>query len=412
MKLRVTLFMLATLLAASESRAQGHFHLAAHYAPVIYQDVVCTEYGDYITRIDYDGDYVGINNWENLGYPTKARRLPAFVYYSVIETSTHYFITYALFHPADDFHCHFADHENDLEGVVLTVQKDSSTYGTLRLVQLQSHLDFYQYGTSGSGGIRERNEDTDGTIYVDQGSHPRVYVEGGGHGIRHRKKGGAPSVVYRYEGSAEDPDEAGYASTGYDLLSIFSEMWERRYNCCGSGHLFDKRGNYSGRRGFFVPKIGRKLDGDNGANDAANAPWNWSDNDDPWADGDWFMDPAGYQLWQFKWSESFSTNYTHHPFLYSQLPDEIYNGRGGTTTLRYGPYLIPRTVGVIQGQTLHVTPGCTIEISLGQGLRSLGKLRIEGGELPTRIRSRSGTVMTVSKGGAVLAQHGGGLRLR
>jgi hypothetical protein len=88
----------------SSPPSASYYTLAARWSPIIIQDVGCTVYGDYITRIDYDGDYVGNNNWDNLGYPTKARRLPAYVYYAVMETTTHYFVWYALFHPADDFH--------------------------------------------------------------------------------------------------------------------------------------------------------------------------------------------------------------------------------------------------------------------------------------------------------------------
>ena len=47
----------------------------------------------------------------------------------------------------------------------------------LRLVQLQAHWDYYQYRAPGAGGITNANEDVDGTIVVDEGSHPRVYVD-------------------------------------------------------------------------------------------------------------------------------------------------------------------------------------------------------------------------------------------
>jgi hypothetical protein len=151
----------------SPAVAGTHFDLVKHYSPVIVQGVVCTEYGDYITRIDYDGDYIGNNNWDNLGHPGKARQLPAYVYYSVIETLTHYFICYALFHPADDFHCHIASHENDLEGIISCVYKDRTPFGKLRMIQLQAHNDFYQYKAPGASGIEDREEDIDGTIELD-----------------------------------------------------------------------------------------------------------------------------------------------------------------------------------------------------------------------------------------------------
>lgn len=377
MHLNKILIIVCIILFFESVSGQGYFQLAAHYAPVIWQDVVCTEYGDFITRVDYDDDFKGNNNWNNLGYPNKSRLLPAYVYYSVVETSTHYFICYALFHPADDFHCHFFSHENDLEGIIMTVQKDGTSFGKLRLVQLQAHNDFYQYTPPNTMGIEERNETLDDEIIIDYNSHPRVYIEGGGHGIRHSDTGGAPSVRYVYEGRAQDPDDVGYDNVGYDLLSIFSELWYQRYNCCGSPNLLDDGSGYSGRN-YSYGGIGNNFDGDDGSDDAASTPWHWSDNDDNyWNNGDWFMDPAGYQYWQFVWDESFSIGYIIHPFLNGDIPDEIYNGKNGNTELSNGPYHIRRSVNVLTGQNLTISPGQTVYVVKGEGILAEGSIRIE-----------------------------------
>ncbi len=59
-----------------------YFDLVAHWAPVIYQDTDSTYYkGDYITRFDFDDDWVGNNNWENLD---NYDLIWAYVYYAVI----------------------------------------------------------------------------------------------------------------------------------------------------------------------------------------------------------------------------------------------------------------------------------------------------------------------------------------
>ncbi|MEH1922732.1 nuclease A inhibitor family protein [Nostoc sp.] len=72
--------------------------LALYHAPIHYQDTDSTKYsGDYITRFDYDNDWRGTNNWDNLIlFP-----LSAHAYYSVAETCTHWFITYSFYHPQD-----------------------------------------------------------------------------------------------------------------------------------------------------------------------------------------------------------------------------------------------------------------------------------------------------------------------
>lgn len=389
--------------------------LAEWYSPVIYQDLVCTIYGDYITRINYDGDYIGNNNWDNLGHPHKARPLPAFVYYSVIETETHYFICYALFHPADDFHCHVFSHENDLEGIVVCVFKDGSPYGQLRMVQLQAHHDFYQHKAPGATGIYDRNEDKDGPISLDTtypGVHPRIYIEGGGHGIRREDTGGAPSAIYYYKGIAQDPDVVGSNNVGYDLLSISAEMWENRKKCCGSGHLLDDWGSYSGWR-YSVSNLGRKFDGDDGSDDAASTPWSWSDNDDPnEMKGDWFMDPADYHNWQFRWDENFSTNYIVHPFIGSHLCSDIYNGRGGITTLSYGPYNAVCDVTILQGQTLIINPDVTVKFSGDTKIISYGALESNGNAGAIRFISARNPNIGIKISGLLRLRNGGCIRFQ
>jgi hypothetical protein len=393
-KIAIIFFSLVLII---QLNGQGYFQLAAHYAPTIWQSYTCTIFGDFITRVDYDGDYVSNNNWDNLGFPynsivpLKARRLPAYVYYSVIETNTHYFLEYVLFHPADDFHCHIYSHENDLEGIVMTVRKDGTLYGKLLVVETQAHWDFNKYYTPITSNVSGGNGLTvfDGNIghfnsgiIIDDNSHPRVFVEAGGHGIKSADLGAGSSVKYYYKQKAEDPDEVGYNSVGYDLLSIFSELWEQKGNCCGAGHLFDEFGNYEGKR-FTVRNLGKKFDGDDGEKDAADAPWNWKQSSvvgssDPFNSGDWFMDPAEYQNWQITWTEAFSTDYKSNPFLFSDLPNEIYNGNQGRTELNNGPYYIKENVNVLVGQTLDVGSNQSIKFYPHSVLKADGTIKLKG----------------------------------
>src|ERR1700751_2236786 len=110
--------------------AVSYADLAFHYAPVHYQDTDSSDYpSDYITAFDYDGDLVSTNNWDNRGNGL----WPATVHYSVVESCSHYFITYAFYHPRDWSDTPFdQEHENDLEGVLVAVSKDGSTYGALQ----------------------------------------------------------------------------------------------------------------------------------------------------------------------------------------------------------------------------------------------------------------------------------------
>ena len=49
-----------------KARSDPYFALAEHYAPYLAQETWFTPKADYITRFDYDGDWRGDNNWENL----------------------------------------------------------------------------------------------------------------------------------------------------------------------------------------------------------------------------------------------------------------------------------------------------------------------------------------------------------
>ena len=77
---------------------QDH-QIAARFAPVFHQALGSSPRFDYITRIDFDGDWRGDNNWDNAA--DEGRTLGATVYFNVSESVTHYFIHYAVFHPRD-----------------------------------------------------------------------------------------------------------------------------------------------------------------------------------------------------------------------------------------------------------------------------------------------------------------------
>ncbi|HEY6400734.1 MAG TPA: hypothetical protein VI479_04965, partial [Blastocatellia bacterium] len=107
----------------SNDRREFYRKLAHFHAPILFQDTEVRgqsqdegnqasvdqpiqRRGDFITRFDFDGDWNGLNNWANFAKrPISARskdtRARAYVYYSVVETETHYFISYCAFHAQD-----------------------------------------------------------------------------------------------------------------------------------------------------------------------------------------------------------------------------------------------------------------------------------------------------------------------
>lgn len=267
--------------------------LAKYWAPIVMQDTSSDNYrADYITCYTYDGDYAATNNWDNLdNYPLKA-----YLYYWVVETETNYFIGYAVFHPRDWSSSlpWIDEHENDLEGVLICVQKDGG-YGKFLVMETIAHINFYSYkdyDSYPSSNVTDGNEDIDGDVEfltvsagdslnqsgVWCGEHPYIYVEGEGHAIYGDKRwenSGFPDgdgIVYYPTGIAEEPDSGNDNFCGYALIPI-DDLWNRRYD----SEIFSSYGTF---------------DKDNGAGEA-HAPWAWDDSDDGECyPPDFFDDPA------------------------------------------------------------------------------------------------------------------------
>jgi hypothetical protein len=161
----------------SNDRREFYRKLAFFHAPILFQDTEVRgqsqdegnnasidqpiqRRGDFIARFDFDGDWNGLNNWANFAKrpipegaagrnrDTMAR---AYIYYSVVETETHYFISYCAFHAQDreprcaDVECH----ENDLEGGLHVVKKgpENSGMGTLWMMMYLAHDNWFTYLT-------------------------------------------------------------------------------------------------------------------------------------------------------------------------------------------------------------------------------------------------------------------------
>lgn len=253
-----------TLLAAPTD-----LELAYRWAPIHYQDTDSSDYdADYLTAVNYDGDWDAQNNWE--GQDDQLSRLKAVVYYSVTETSSHWFIVYGFFHPRD-----WSDnpldniHENDMEGVLAIVRKDGTTYGTFEGLVSVFHRDFFSFTPSGSQ-LRSGQESIDGTVVMrsfDNASHPTTFQEAKGHGAKAWNgssfPGGDGVIYYPHRTLAEVPSSGNDSSVSYQLVDIFatSGLWAHRSDPL----TFASWGTFRG---------------DNGSDNAANAPWRWDDQND------------------------------------------------------------------------------------------------------------------------------------
>ena len=172
--------VLALLLAAAGQASAAdakHRELAEHYAPVVFQESRSTVL-DFITSFDYDGDWKGDNNWRNAYLYDLAGR----VYYGVIESTNHYFITYAFYHARDytarpyEGFAPKAEHENDMAGCTVTIEKDGSEFGRTILLETLAHDVFFKYDNRDNRRVSAGSLRLDGSMtFVD--GQPAVFVE-------------------------------------------------------------------------------------------------------------------------------------------------------------------------------------------------------------------------------------------
>jgi hypothetical protein len=315
LSLFVALFLGAAGLAAAADA--NHRRLAEHYAPVVYQESRSTVL-DFIAKFDYDGDWKGDNNWRN----AYLFDLSGHVYYSVIESTNHYFITYAFYHPRDytarpyEGFAPKTEHENDMEGCTITIEKDGTPFGKVVLLETLAHDVFFKYDNRDNRRVSNGSLKLDGSMtFVD--GRPAVYIEAEGHGVKAASRSvvasgpNFPGIVYRYAGKAAVPESNRDPNATYDLVSIEDTLWAQRFEV---GSLFCCADTYAMNDGGSA-RLGSAFNGPIGGC-AAKPPWGWDQASDKIAKGDWFRDPLKAYPTQLR-IQNFSGSYVHNPYLES-----------------------------------------------------------------------------------------------
>ncbi len=339
------------------SRQQRDRAIAARFAPVIHQGLGPSPRHDFITNFDFDGDWRGDNNWTNSAsakFPLKG-----YVYFSVSETPTHFFIHYALFHPrdykggpgrgvalseairlgvelggqydptgrADEA---ILSHENDLEGALVVAAKNGEdpSKARLYLVETLAHNAYLHYAPPGSSlpGAEP--------LEVTGGTHPHLFAEPRGHGIEAWKPDGSQckpcesgTLIYSFTGTADSPEDGKKTALGYDLLSIYTTLWphaqagqnetyglEHDY---GTVKIFavDEKGQ-AGEREVKLGVLGSSFNGQMGGRHMARPPWGWFDGKDK--DrllGEWFWQPAEVIRRHWDLGSAMPVAYEYQPYL-------------------------------------------------------------------------------------------------
>ncbi len=292
--------------------------IAIHYAPQIDQAVnvllSAGGRGDFITAVDYDGDWACLNNWENL----RRGDLGAVVYYSVQATDTHYYVGYYFYHPRDDAEIWLDRHENDLEGIMLCIPRAADGFAAPEMMYTQGHGNVYFYFAGDGSGVEMLAGSNHGGAMALLGDRPHIYicpngtlynqghsVESADHHSVYWSVGGS-GVRYYHGGLAETPRSwnGPFAENvcSYALRPL-EELWALR------------NGPYDGTSAFGSYGA---FDGDNWGEDRANPPWAWRNKTVYGFGGSFLSDP----VWTFNRAVgglNLSANYADNAFADWQL---------------------------------------------------------------------------------------------
>ena len=324
--------MATVFISTLPAQAQDHAALASRYAPVHHQVTDETRaQSDYIAAVNYDSDWVATNNWDNLGEGL----WPATVYYSVVESTTHWFISYGFYHPQDwGLGGSAREHENDMHGVIMSVRKDAQPLGTLEgMLTVGDNENFFSYVPAGSPyKAKPGGETIDGAIEFSSNTsqlRPKTAASSKHHGVKAWSLGevAGKSVVVYYPtgGAAEYPTSHNDSQVPYQLVDILARggLWSAALIDIprdSKGDTFVSFGRFSGDATGGCGRRSKKCPTNQGL-----APWGWDDHDDGATyGGEWVLDPASLFAFYFDGIGDFGRNYVDNRFL-SYLRDSGYS---------------------------------------------------------------------------------------
>ena len=305
--------------------------VAFHWAPVHYQDVNkksgtgALGKSDFITKFDYDGDFNGRNNWDNL----PSFSTPSHMYAAVSESDSHFFIYYMAYHPRDWCPGICEEHEHDSEGVVMLVRKSTSPelpFGNLEALVTSFHTVWNAYrGPSNSTLIGKGFDNPDSQIPPSierdfPSGRVRTYQEPSGHGFIGCTSAAncvkADDGVRYVPSTTADvpplPPNGVQETENYSLLDL-KTLFARRFDrpTFWSPDVFN--GDDSGSCGGGISTC---------ATNGVNGIWNHSDNRTTFANGSLIgEDPAAFFAGWFSFAPPLtlpSGNYTSNVFLHQK----------------------------------------------------------------------------------------------
>ena len=353
-----------TFYTAATGSLTKYFELAGKFAPAIYQETNPghPEY-DYPTKYNLDGDWVAADNVDYI--VIDAVKVEPHVYYSVIETKSHFFIQYIFYWPYRYAETESNRFGNDVSGAMVLVRKSDEAPIALE-TYFKKDLDerSLSFVTTDSGLIT-----ADGTFtsHKFDGSYEEADLFPNGHYLAYLSarehesclwldennnymdgcvlnagvKGTMKKIELKYKGAPTVIEKTGgkfpqeLTDVGYGISHLLESWWPRR-NDVGDNKMWGSTYSYEP----FVSTIFKDRPGikepmpsvfvDPIGNDNGRPPWAWRyypQNGTTFYEmprGVWFLDAAVHFKQRHdqgnKWAEfdgvsGWSIEYCYNPFF-------------------------------------------------------------------------------------------------
>jgi hypothetical protein len=234
--------------------------IAETWAPYIYQEIGNTDGGgpnaDIPTTVDFDSNLKARDNLSKA--KLNSTNTTASVYYNVVESQTHYFITYSMYYPART--TEDAEFEHDFTGMVLVVDRETDTLLFAEGVRVQQGEDVafgFTENASGVSGTLPQEWGFDAASTLEDETHLPMYIVAGIHDACLFPIAGSPPYCTHNAGEFSDsgvllkPGDQGQTyddammnaddmlEMTYELIPLPATLWTRRTDI-GSEELWQQ----------------------------------------------------------------------------------------------------------------------------------------------------------------------------
>jgi hypothetical protein len=233
--------MLFTLVNSAQVNASVPMDVVLRWAPVIEQQHYSTSPIDRVnvfTRVNFDQDWRTNNNSMNIPFVNAVD--PA-VYYSLAESTTHYFVGYYLYYPR---YGGKQEHENDMIGALIALRKPGLWAENVDMI------------LSYSNGKWKRWKDNN---ILSSNKRFMISVKSGFHEIEPLDTSPKLDAMLFYPHG-----DSLHKEGKYYCLENLADLWQRRDDI-GPGHVFSRWGYFDG---YYYKDMA--------------APWVWTHNRIPW----------------------------------------------------------------------------------------------------------------------------------